>query len=97
LRRLPHLGALALVGWFLMIRPLTQEWPWHPVAGAPLQHYYNKHDLPFASQRECEVDKQRVILHAKNQSAANDPYSLELYYWFLLQCVSSDDPRLKEK
>ena len=49
------------------------------------------------SQHDCEVDKQRVILHAQNSSAMNDTYSLRLYYWMMLQCVPSDDPRMKEK
>jgi hypothetical protein len=91
-----EMAALA-AGWFLMVTPLTQEWPWHRIEGAPLQHYYSKHDVPFDSQHDCEVDKQRVILHAKNSSAMNDTYYLQLYYWFLLQCVPSDDPRMKEK
>jgi len=90
-------AVLALVGWFLMVSPLTQEWPWHPVIGAPLQHYYNKHDLPFPSKQDCETDKQRVILHQRTTSALNDTHFLELYYWMMLQCVSADDPRMKEK
>ena len=85
-----------LVGWFLMISPMTSEWPWHRVEGAPLRHYYSKHDVPFASKQECEVDKQRVILHIRNSSALNDTYYLGLYYYFMLQCISSDDPRMKQ-
>ena len=97
MKRLRHISALALAGWFLMISPMTQEWPWHPVADAPLEHYYNKHDLPFESKQDCEIDKQRVILHARNSSALNDTYYLGIYYWMMLQCVSADDPRLKDK
>jgi hypothetical protein len=52
-------------------------------------------DIAFESKQQCEVDKQRVILHAKNASAENDTSTLQLYYWMMLQCVSSDDPRLK--
>jgi hypothetical protein len=96
LKRPHHIAAL-LAGWFLMVSPLTKEWPWHPVADAPLEHYYNKHDLPFASKQDCEIDKQHVILHAKNSSALNDTYFLGVYYWMLLQCVPADDPRMKEK
>ena len=90
-------AAVAMVGWFLMISPLTREWPWHPVSGAPLQHWYSKNDLPFSSQQECEADKQRVILHKRNASSLNDTRPLQLYYWMLLQCVSADDARLKDK
>ncbi len=90
-------AASALIGWFLMISPLTQDWPPHPISGAPLQHYYNKHDLPFSSKQECETDKGKVILHVRNSSALNDTYYLGLYYWLMLQCVSADDPRMKEK
>ena len=90
-----HPAAL-LVGWFLMIAPMTSDWPWHRIEGAPLQHYYSKHDVPFASKQECEVDKQRVILHKRNASALNDTYYLGLYYYLMLQCVPSDDPRMKE-
>jgi|SRR5579872_145568 hypothetical protein len=92
-----HTIAFVLAGWFLMISPLTQDWPPHPISGAPLQHYYNKHDLPFASKQECETDKGKVILHVRNSSALNDTYYLGLYYWLMLQCVSADDPRMKEK
>ena len=84
-----------LVGWFLMMSPLTQDWPWHP-SGAPMQHWYNRNDKAFASKQECEVDKQRVILHAKNSSHENDTRTLQLYYWMLLQCVAEDDPRVKQ-
>jgi hypothetical protein len=97
LKLLRHRAAYVLVGWFLMITPLTQDWPWHPVEGAPLQHWYARHDVPFGSKQECETDKQRVILHAKNASASNDTRPLQLYYWMMLQCVSADDPRLKGK
>jgi hypothetical protein len=91
-----HSVAFALVGWFLMATPLTQDWPWHPVSGAPLQHWYNKKDKPFASEQECQIDKKRVILFAKNKSSANDTRDLQLYYWIMLQCISDDDPRMKE-
>lgn len=93
----PRHFAAMLVGWFLMVSPLTQEWPWHPVAGAPMQHWYNRNDKPFESKQECEVDKQRVILHAKNSSPSNDTRPMQLCYWRMLQCVSADDARLKEK
>ena len=86
-----------LLGWFLMVAPLTQEWPWHPVSGAPMQHWYNRNDKPFESKQDCEVDKQHVILHARNSSAANDTRPMQLYYWMMLQCVSADDPRVQEK
>ena len=85
-----------LVGWFLMAMPLTREWPWHYVSGAPLQHWYNKHDIAFESKRDCETDKQRVILHVKNASKENDTRAVQLYYWLMLQCVSSDDPRMPQ-
>ena len=78
-----------------MMVPLTHDWPWHPVKDAPLKHWYDKHDVAFASQHDCEVDKQRVILHAKNASHDNDTRTMEIYYWLMLQCVSSDDPRMK--
>jgi hypothetical protein len=91
-----HTAAFALAGWFLMAAPLTKDWPWHPVSGAPLQHWYNKRDIPFASRQECEVDKQSVILHQKNRSSANDTHPLQLYLWLMLECVQEDDPRLKE-
>ena len=80
-----------------MVTPLTHDWPWHPVAGAPLTHWYSRHDVPFASKQECETDKQRVILHARTASAENDTRPLQLYYWLMLQCVASDDPRMKAK
>jgi len=83
------------LGWFLMVTPLTRDWPWHPISGAPLKHWYNRHDIAFASEHDCEVDKQRVILHAKNASHDNDTRTMELYYWMMLQCISSDDPRIK--
>ena len=94
--RSSHRRCIALlVGWFLMISPMTTDWPWHRIEGAPLKHYYSKHDVPFASQQECEVDKKRVIMHIRNSSALNDTYYLGLYYYYLLQCIPSDDPRMK--
>jgi len=88
-------AATLLIGWFLMVSPLTQDWPWHPT-GEPLQKWY-KNNIAFASKQDCEVDKQRVILHQRNTSAMNDTWTLKLYYGMLLQCVSSDDPRMQSK
>jgi hypothetical protein len=92
-----HQSAMVIiVGWFLMVTPLTQDWPWHPISGAPLKHWYNKNDIAFESKQQCEIDKQRVILHAKNASPQNDTRTLQLYYWMMLQCVSSEDPRMTQ-
>lgn len=87
--------SVAMLGWFLMMAPLSQDW--HPVANLPLQHWYNKSDKPFDSKQDCELDKQRVILHARNASAANDTRPMQIYYQLTLQCISADDPRLKDE
>jgi hypothetical protein len=90
-----HIVAFALLGWFLMVTPLTQDWPWHPT-GEPLRKWY-KNNVAFASKQDCEHDKQHVILQQRNASAMNDTYTLKLYYGMLLQCISSDDPRMQPK
>jgi len=94
--KLRHTLGFALVGWFLMVTPLTQDWPWHPIAGAPLMKWY-KNNIAFASKHECEVDKQRVILQQRNASPMNDTWVLKLYYGMMLQCIPDDDPRMQQK
>jgi hypothetical protein len=92
--KIRHALSFALIGWFLMVTPLTQDWPWHPT-GAPLQQWYTR-NIAFPSKQKCEADKQRVIMQQRNASPMNDTWSLKIYYGMLLQCVPADDPRMQQ-
>jgi hypothetical protein len=76
-----HAAALALVGWFMMMA----ESPFNPSPFA--LETIRKHPPPiFKTESECEIAKQRFLLRHKQ---VPDGY--------LLMCIATDDPRLKEK
>jgi len=88
---LRHAAALALVGWYLMVPPPNY-------IGIPMANWPRR--AVFDSKAQCEsvfaVHVKRpgggtVLLPYKNPFPDYDPN------WNWPQCVSSDDPRPKEK
>jgi hypothetical protein len=94
-----HATALALVGWYLMVPPLSA------VRGTWSERV-NAGDVrgQFESKDECEKARHRFISdpsHFPYTRALDDPVGRKLLSEGKIpmpsECVSSDDPRLKEK
>jgi len=87
---LRHAAAIALVGWYLMM-PLTgRDYPMGNV-DAPLTQWVKRPTI-YRTKEECEHvrDRQVRLKNAKNRQ-------LTVRFYKQAQCVSADDPRLKEK
>jgi len=86
-----HAAALALVGWYLMLPPLTPNGRWIDTT-APLSAWY-KVKPPYASMHDCERAKNAMVaLHRPNPSSPSEQLRLKGEEAAL--CVPSDDPRL---
>ena len=85
-----HAAALALVGWYLMMPPTGRDYPMGNV-DAPLTQWM-KRPTTYRDKDECEhvLDRHRRLTNSKNKQIAVNFYKQA-------QCVSADDPRLKEK
>jgi hypothetical protein len=101
--KLRHAAALALVGWYLMVPPSTDE-------GAPLGHWKVAASYDSASACEEALHKGKDEAQADYQHPSAPPSGwkhstkdwLDFSRWtaqrFLAaQCIATDDPRLKEK
>lgn len=93
---LRHAAVLAIVGWYLMIAPPQVQQG--SVVGtdllAPLSHWGNVHAFETADQ--CEADK--PIYRSQVAATAGLPPAYKAGIaesGMSLQCVASDDPRLK--
>jgi len=86
-----HAAALALVGWYLMTPPLIGP------------NYAIKEDAPFSQwviaqtfdtasdcEREKAAQKAKILPSAGTRGAL--PYCRDCF----LECIATDDPRLKE-
>jgi hypothetical protein len=83
-----HAAAFALVGWYLMIPPVYQRLRSRPV---PLSKWVVSGS--FDSAKKCdEAATKRSAELVKNNRIPTAVDFAETY-----QCVSTDDPRLKEK
>jgi len=106
--KLRHAAALALVGWYLLIAPTTAQN--QADLQAPLSKWLNAGSFDSASGCEAirrritkdlwsEKDRlewqfrQRDIRHSGHHPVSYSEYAKRLQG---AQCVSTDDPRLKE-
>jgi hypothetical protein len=91
-----HAAALAVVGWYLMLPPFVKgpDGARRVDSKAPLAQW--SIDKSFESRDACEQAKSG--LQSPDQSLAPSAANVELRNATLaaLQCVPSDDPRLKK-
>jgi hypothetical protein len=84
---LRHAAALALVGWFLMAAHIERDGPFTKEdIKAPLKEWDTL--ATFDSKQTCESARTEYVAHPR-------PFLPTIDKAF--QCVSEDDPRLKEK
>lgn len=96
-----HAAALALVSFYLLTPPMTQS----PVAisihaNLPLSEWENQGT--FDTKEECERGKAEIVAQHPTPTGYWEHWrdgfrSFEGSAMRLSQCISSDDPRLKEK
>ena len=103
--KLRHAAALALVGWYLMFPPFTQGWS---ARGASLKLWQIQDT--FDSKADCEsalseykADPARHLpfFRGRNPNEVRYEIAKDPNFWnpiiAAIQCVASDDPRLKPK
>jgi hypothetical protein len=82
-----HATALALVVWYLMIPP--NKWTKDATGGVVTYPYWTwKRVKGCVTKPECEAAKNKMAKMTDDPKAA--------YVWQLADCISSDDPRLKD-
>ena len=88
---LRHAAVLALVGWYLMVPPALshgpkdgqiEPLPYWSMAGA------------FEVEKDCDAERLRLSKFNPNLGSYRGLPPEEIYD---VQCVATDDPRLKEK
>ena len=87
---LRHAAALALVGWYLIVPPATGD---SFDKNAPVSKW--RQPAAFDSAADCEQYRTEAIETFQKKTDANGEYNVSLY--IAGRCVTSDDPRLKEK
>jgi len=102
-----HAVAFALLGWYLLIPPVFSAMGDHPRAFNDLSAPINKWDIQasFDSEAGCEKEKARIRTEAplRLKFASEHPdqdqngnIAAVAQAWQLSECVTSDDPRLKQ-
>ncbi len=99
-----HAAALALVGWYLMMPPpksivilpranLTTQWTTPDHLPPPLAKWLIEDGYDSATQ--CSESKQQMMQSAADPKNPMNPMARA--EWLGIQCIATDDPRLKEK
>lgn len=85
-----HTAALALVGWYLMVPPLSADKQIDLDAPVPQWEIEESYD----SAQECREAK---LWHVEHPGSAAPGYGALNQRNGYAQCIATDDPRLKEK
>lgn len=101
--KLRQTTALALVGWYLMMPPMSND-PYYPKR-APLSHWGTFESFDTATdcrdfqadtlKRTKDIDYSALRKRALNTKELTN--NLMRYAAMFGKCIASDDPRLKEK
>jgi len=99
-----HAAALALVGWCLMWPPMRTPKDDNPYLDEHAEYGSWKILHTFATQDECEAVRNRATKYARRGELIVFPdnfpvrdTALSLAQEADIECVATDDPRLKEK
>ncbi len=87
--KFPHNGALALIGWYLMMPPSSHTL--RTLHTANLSTW--KIEATYASASECEQARQTSTSHGR----PNLRNAKQQYLAHRGECIASDDPRLKSQ
>jgi hypothetical protein len=92
---LRHAAALALVGWYMMIPPLSRTVRFEVDYGAPLSAWPIMRS--FDNAERCEDYRSHELEKYRASAAAAPTNILQTFSNAMLfsQCAASDDPRLK--
>lgn len=86
--KLRHAAALALTGWYLMIPPI--DVPGHHDDSAPISKWQVADSFDTAAACSNALNRRFTLEEKKHDKLMIDAYGTAA-------CISTDDPRLKEK
>jgi hypothetical protein len=96
-----HAAALAIVGWYLLMPPITMEGDKANVDGSVPLSQWDRGDRVYDTESACEEMRAKLSAIAESHknwigrsgsvAAANDRYVLLTNQ----RCIATDDPRLK--
>jgi hypothetical protein len=93
-----HAAALALVGWYLMLPPRVVD-RFYP--DAPLSQWKRFGPEEYSSRAECEAERERqkAMFNFDPEKLPPEKFTARTLARGAraLQCIATDDPRLKEK
>ncbi|MGO9605408.1 MAG: hypothetical protein ACLQAT_18805 [Candidatus Binataceae bacterium] len=88
--KLRHATALALVGWYLMVPPLS-----HLPKDGRMEPLFNWTMVgAFRTEKDCDAERPKFSKLDPNLGSYRGLPPEEIYD---VQCIATDDPRLKEK
>jgi hypothetical protein len=93
-----HTVAIALIGWYLMVPPVTRgpNGIYQAVLDGPLSQW-RKHG-PYETLAKCTQAQAALLKAAESKIRENDIESIESQFSaYTSQCVASNDPRFKAK
>jgi hypothetical protein len=97
--KIPLAAAFALAGWYLIVPARLSEWPSTYDLNAPLNQW--KQVDSYDSAAECSEGKkklsQTMVWTVQQMNGAEKQKALETTFAAIaaLQCIATDDPRLK--
>jgi hypothetical protein len=94
-----HAAALALMGWYLMVPPVTSvelfgagtRWTTADQKPPPLSSWLIEDT--YGAAQECSAGRQQLINSARKETGLS---SSGRATWLMAECIATDDPRLKE-
>ena len=99
-----HAASLALVGWYLMVPPILTPKDDQPYLDEKIEYRSWKIIHTFATQDDCESVRDHVAKYARRGEVTIFPNyvpmrdtGLSLAQEEDMECIATDDPRLKEK
>jgi hypothetical protein len=99
-----HAAALALVGWYLMVPPIRTPKDDQPYLDEKVEYPSWKIIHTFATQDDCEAVRDHVAKYARRGELTIFPNyipvrdtALSLAQEADMECIETNDPRLKEK
>ena len=92
-----HAVALALVGWYLMTPPRISNWPLSYDTDAPISRWMTLGSFDTAEQCDARKTSMEYLLVQKDHPEKGEGQQSVEAFMISAKCVSTDDPRLKEK
>jgi hypothetical protein len=96
MKRITHAAALVLVGWYLIVPPLTAKAPRQVNYKAPLTYWHISGSYDTAAkcrEAESKLFNDTMSVYRNDETLLPSPAQARI----TAECIASDDPRLKAK